>query len=101
MPFVVLDDDSTRYVRSQLVRMRRFDLLVSIAFWFYFGCLWLLLAGAAAEALWQFYRYQSGMAVAAGMITGGVWLVVRRSRRWWRRRRSLLLAPPALPQSLR
>ncbi|MFJ9711631.1 hypothetical protein [Streptomyces sp. NPDC101234] len=101
MPSVVLDDESTRYVCSQLARIRRFDVILSIAFWLYFCCLWLLLAAAATVALWQFYRHQSGMAVAAGMITGGIWLVVRLSRRWWRRRRRLMLPPPALPQALR
>ncbi|WP_330310654.1 MULTISPECIES: hypothetical protein [unclassified Streptomyces] len=100
MSTVVLDEVSTRYVRSQLARMRRVDLVIAIVFWTAHCFLWLVMIAAATDAVRQFLQHHSGMAVAAGTITGGACFAVRWSHRVWSRRRSRLLPPPALPPTL-
>ena len=100
MSDVVLDEVSTRYVRSQLARMRRVDVMIATAFWIGYCCLWLVMITAAADTVWQFLQHQSGMALAAGTITSGVCWTVRWSRRSWTRRSRRLLPPPALPPTL-
>lgn len=100
MPDVVLDEVNARYVRVQLARIRRADLMIAIAFWIAYCCLWLVMITAAVDTVWQFLHHQSGMAVAAGTITGGACFTAQWARRSWTRRSRRLIPPPALPATL-